>query len=518
MIRRFLLIACSAAILSACSPVVPEGEPNDDMAHAGRLPAHGRARGAIAKPDDVDWYKVASERDSGVLSLHVGGIRDVDFVLSFRDKTGTELKRIDETGTGGDEVATDLGVTRGDYYVVLSNKNPKADNPGQKYVLSAKLDSATGRELEPNDTALTANPLELSGVTRGHYYPCANLLSDDPGKAEEDWFRVKADRAGVYALNLDLSGVPNVDPVLEVYDVNSYKLKEVSAGGAGQGLGLKDFGVRAPAQYLLRLRTRGPRMCNSDVFYELLSELRPYDGRTELEPNDQRDDATPLEKDAVTGHIAPAGDADWYRVNADVSTRTILRADLLPVAGLDLILTVTDDIGQPLLTVDNGIKETPEVLTGIGITNATYYLVVSEKSGKGSDARNAYTLTKTLAPWQPGLEWEPNDSTATAQALKVGESVDGYLAPKNDVDFYEFNVYQKGTMVFDLTGVINVRWNAELYDQDNRQLLAQTAAKAGESLSFDRELEPGTYWLRLKGADPNQNNVRDKYTLRLKAR
>ena len=518
MLRRFLPFALFAASLAACSPVVQEAEPNDDMTHASRLPAHGRARGAISKPDDVDWYKVSVDRDSGVLSLHVGGIRDVDFVLSFRDQSGTELKRIDETGVGGDEVATDLGVARGDYYVVLSNKNPKADNPSQKYVLSAKLESATGRELEPNDTALTANPLELNGVTRGHYFPCANLLNEDPGKAEEDWFRVKVDRAGVYALNLDLSGVPNVDPVLEVYDVNSYKLKEVSGGGAGQGLGLKDFGVRAPSQYLLRLRTRGPRMCNSDVFYELLSELRPYDGRTELEPNDQRDDATPFERDSLTGHIAPAGDADWYRVNADVSTRTILRADLSALPGLDLILTVTDELGHPFLVMDNGMKETPEVLTGIGMTNATYYLVVTEKTGKASDVRNTYTLTKTLVSWQPGLEWEPNDSTATAQALKVGESVDGYLAPKGDADFYEFNVYQKGTMVFDLTGVINVRWSAELYDQDNRVLASQLAAKMAEPLSFDKELDPGTYWLRLKGTDPGQNNVRDKYTLRLKAR
>ncbi|MDD5628436.1 MAG: hypothetical protein PHU21_05195, partial [Elusimicrobia bacterium] len=318
MPRRLLPIVLAAAALAACAPVVQESEPNDDMAHASRLPPNGRARGSIARPDDVDWYKVSVERDSGVLGLHVGGIRDVDFVLSFRDRTGVELKRIDETGVGGDEVATDLGVSRGDWYVVLSNKNPKADNPSQKYVLTAKLESAAGRELEPNDTPLSANTLELNGVTRGHYYPYTNLLSEDADKTEQDWFRVKVDRAGAYALNLDLGGVPNVAPVLEFYDVNGYKLKEISAADAGQGLTFKDFGVRAPAQVLLRLRTRGARMGNPDALYELLSELRPYAGRSELEPNDQRGDATPLERDFILGHIAPAGDADWYRVNAEV--------------------------------------------------------------------------------------------------------------------------------------------------------------------------------------------------------
>ena len=517
MIRKLLPLA-ALAVLAACSPAVSESEPNADFAHASRLPPNGKARGTIAQPDGVDWYKVSVDRDSGVLGLHIGGIRDVDFVLSFRDKAGTELKRIDETGTGGDETATDLGVARGDWFVVLSNKNPKADNPSQKYVLTSRLDSAVGREREPDDTALAASPLEINGVTRGHYHPCVNLLNEDPGKAEEDWLQVKVDRAGVYTLNLDLSPVPLVDPVLEVYDVNSYKLKEVGAGGAGLGLGLKDFGVRAPAQYLLRLRTRGPRMCNADVFYELLSELRPYDGRTELEPNDQRADASAFSADSLTGRVAPAGDADWFLVGADVSTWTILRADLSALPGRDLVLTVTDDLGQPLLVIDNGVKETPEVLTGIGMINATYYLVATEKTGKAGDIRVTYTLSRAFIPWQPGLEWEPNDTNAAAQPIALGESVDGHLAPRGDADTYAFTVEQKGTVEFGLTGVLNVRWSAELSDSEGRQVLAQAAEKSGQPLSFERELEPGAYFLRLRASDAAQNNVRDKYTLRLKLR
>ena len=516
--NRCLALLALAAALSACSPTAAEREPNDDLAHASPLPANGRARGTLSSPADVDWYKVKVDRDAGVLSVHVGGIRDVDFVLSFRDKDGRELKRVDETGVGGDETALDLGVTRGDWYVVLSNKNPKADNPSQRYVLSAKLESAAGRELQPDDTPMTASPLVLNGVTRGHYFPTVNLLADEPGKAEEHWFLIQEDRPGTFALNLDLSGVPGVDPILELYDVNAYKLKEVSGGGTGQGAGLKDFGVRGPAKYFLRLRARGRHMGNPDVFFEILSELRPYDGRTELEPNDQRTDATPFAADSLKGRVSPAGDADWYRVNADTSPKSLLRAELSAVPGLDLVLTVADDLGQPLLVIDNGRKESPEVLTGLGVTNATYYLVVSEKTGKAADLVDAYALSKSVVPWQPGLEWEPNDSTGTAQGLKVGESVDGYLAPKGDVDVYEFNVYQKGAISFGLTGVLNVRWAVELLDQEGRPVQTAGAAKPGEAVSFERELEPGTYWLKLRAEEPGQNNVRDKYTLRLKAR
>ena len=136
MSRRFLCLFLAVCCWGSCRRPSQEVEPNDDAAHANPLSPNGSIEGTISSPDDVDWYKITIPRDSGILNLHVTGIKTADFVLSFRDKDLQELKRIDETGVGGDEEALDLGVTRGEYYVVLSNKNPKADNPTQKYLLS----------------------------------------------------------------------------------------------------------------------------------------------------------------------------------------------------------------------------------------------------------------------------------------------------------------------------------------------------------------------------------------------
>ena len=73
-------------------------------------------------------------------------------------------------------------------------------------------------------------------------------------------------------------------------------------------------------------------------------------------------------------------------------------------------------------------------------------------------------------------------------------------------------------MVFELAGVINVQFAAVLYDQEYRQSSAWSAPQPGESLSFEKELEPGTYFLKLRAAEAGQNNTRDKYSLRLKLR
>jgi hypothetical protein len=515
-LRAFKILIGLSLFLGACGPA-KETEPNDSYQQATPLRAGGKALGTIANPKDQDWYRLDAAAD-GVLSVKIGGIRDVDFVLAFFDKDRRELKRVDETTVGGDEEMLDLGLAPGTYYLVVSNKNEKANNPVQVYELQTSHAGSSGRELEPNDTALAAASLEAGGLVKGHYWPTRQLLAEDPEAAEEDWYAISVQQQGLFLLNADVSEVPRIDPILEVYDTNGYKLKELDAGGVGESESLRNFGVRGPGKFMLRLRSKYKNAGNAEAAYDLLTELRPYQGRTEFEPNDQRADATPLELDSMSGSIAPAGDQDWYKIAVSTDGKFLLRAELTGLAGMDLSLSLRDALGGELALIDNMGKEQPEVLTGWGAAQGEYYFVVSEKSGKKADSRQTYQLATRQIPWQAGLEWEPNNSSATVQALKIGESTDGYFAPKDDEDWYEFNLYQKGVVVVELTGVINVAPKMTLFDQEYREVGAAAAAKPGEPVSLERELDRGTYVVWLKPADPAQNNVRDKYSLRVRVK
>ncbi|MBI5211053.1 MAG: hypothetical protein HY927_13870 [Elusimicrobia bacterium] len=514
--KRGLAIALAFS-LCACGKT-REKEPNDHFTNATAVKPGRTILGTMASAKDIDVYRVDVGQDLGILSFHLGGIRDVDFVISFQDKDRQELKRFDETATGGDEDGVDLGVARGLYYLALSNKNPKADNPAQEYGLQLMLSSSQGREAEPDDTALTASTMTVGGVTRGHFFPSRNLLSSTTDQLEEDWYRINVDKEGLFSLNVDVSEVPGVDGVMEVYDTaNFYKIKDVDSSGPGEPEILRNFGVRGPVQYLLRLRSK-TRAASASVPYEILTELLPYAGTTEFEPNDQRLDATPFNQDSITGTISPAGDQDWYRIAVATEPKQLLTLSLAAVQGMDLVLTVMDDLGNPVVVSDNAGKEQPETMTGLGVSSGTWYAVVGEKSRRASDSRRSYTLAKSLTSWQPGLEFELNNTTAAAQAIKVGESADGYIAPKGDADWFEFNVYKSADITLDVTGVLNVKLALTLFDQEYKELLAVAGAKQGEPVSFQRTLEAGTYSARLQAADAGQNNVRDKYTLRLRAR
>jgi hypothetical protein len=495
--RTLILLALLAA---ACGPT-KETEPNDSFQQATYLKAGQVAKGRLSSAKDEDWYRVESA--GGSLAARIGGIRDVDFTLTLLDKDRAVLKKVDETVAGGDEALLDAGLPTGSYYLVVANKNEKAANAEQEYELVTTVLPAAGLEAEP------------TGTVRGHYWPTRDLLSEDPDAVEEDWYAVDVAREGVFLLNVDVSEVPKVDPQLEVYDATGYKLKELDAGGVGEAESLRSFGVRGPAKFFLRLRTKHKGAGNAEVPYDLMTELLPYQGRVEFEPNEQPAEATPVAGDSIQGAMSPAGDVDWYKVTTDSATKSVLRAELSGLPNANLILSVRDAFGNDLLVVDNMGKEQPEVLTGWGLPGGDAYIVVTEKDGRKADARRTYTLDKKLIPFQEGLEWEPNDSTRTVQAIKPGATVDGYLAPKGDQDWYEFNLYQKGVLRLEVSGVFNVAPELTLYDQEFTVVGTFKAGKVGLPAELTKEAEPGTYYVRVSAADAAQNNTRDKYSFRV---
>src|SRR5437762_1119309 len=105
--RALIAVSILAAFLAACGPQ-KEKEPDHDYPSATAIHA-GKVQGHVETPGDVDYYRLDVAQDA-VLSAHVSGIRDVDFVLSIRDKDRRELMRVDETAIGGDEEVLDVGV------------------------------------------------------------------------------------------------------------------------------------------------------------------------------------------------------------------------------------------------------------------------------------------------------------------------------------------------------------------------------------------------------------------------
>src|SRR5262249_29871121 len=90
-------------------PVVPEKEPNDQLASAQQLVAPAGVFGHIDKPRDIDLYKLTvAGADKQTLQVQLSGVPEVDLALDVLDQTGARIVGVND-GKAGEPEAIPAG-------------------------------------------------------------------------------------------------------------------------------------------------------------------------------------------------------------------------------------------------------------------------------------------------------------------------------------------------------------------------------------------------------------------------
>src|SRR5439155_3704873 len=99
-------------------------------------------------------------------------------------------------------------------------------------------------EVEPNDTAARANLIASGKTVRGSV---GKRLSVD--ESDRDFYHFHVDR-GPALLRAELSPIPNMDLVLDLFDAQGDKLAQSDAGREGDGELIPNWRVDAGDYYL----------------------------------------------------------------------------------------------------------------------------------------------------------------------------------------------------------------------------------------------------------------------------
>ncbi len=469
---------------------IAEQEPND-FQHAQAIPWRAVVTGSIApqkgRGADDDWYRIEPKKTLALrIELHQARDAPLDASLELHDRDRNRLLHVH---AGGEDKGVIPAAACVDACFVRISGTVAA-----KYELSVLGDDpVAGEELEPNDRAVDATPLQAGKRMRGTFLP-----GDD-----EDWYRLELPPPAIgQFLRVEVTAVDGVRPEMEVRALSDGALlASVGAGAAGDGLFMRDLslhlgetsalpdaGVAAPTTdnrdperdrepdaglldagsidagpvdagpadasvptpaasgYFLVLRGAAPL-----TPYTLTASLESGPPDLEREPNDDPQHAT-LAQSTATGYLAPAGDQDWYRIHADAPS--VLHVELSGVERADLELAVYGPPVQPgdkplLLARANegGVKE-GEVIPAAGVPAGDSYVQVQaalrELDGKrvrdGEDREHPYKLTFTLSPDDGSIEREPDNDLATAQTLAAPASVKGWIWPRKDVDVFRFHI------------------------------------------------------------------------------
>ncbi|MCG5052295.1 MAG: protein kinase [Myxococcales bacterium] len=170
-------------------------------------------------------------------------------------------------------------------------------------------------ETEPNDSAATANLLPNGTPVFGHLRE-----PHEDGIPDFDYFRVPSGRTPRTVLAA-VSGLPDLNVVLELYDVTGALLLRADGGGVGRGEVLGPVSAGS-GEVFVRVRplwlegNAAPLQASSAPYALTVTWGRP-DRARELEPNETEAQASSLHAGlALMGHLSHSGDVDVFSFEA----------------------------------------------------------------------------------------------------------------------------------------------------------------------------------------------------------
>jgi hypothetical protein len=400
-----------------------EVEPDDDLAHASALALGAGVQGTIAGDDDVDVYKLQVPA-AGMVAIAVDGVDTLDLVVEVENAAGEVVARSDR---GGDDVAEgmpNLGLTKGDWFVVVRpyvkkarrtrkpkhappDAGPVAVDDSIPYRLTARpVAPADLTEREPDDDNGAASELFLGDTVRGWIG-----WNDDV-----DVWKLSLEGLGQRnALDLDVAAEPGVTLTLEVLDGTGQSLL-TRRGVKGGPVSVKSLAAavadgQPPFHYV---KLSGKRS-NPIEPYSLHVTGRLLDLDEEAEPNDTPDKATPLRTGTTaasgTMHAAHvAGDVDWFGIDAG-DDAAILDVTVDPPTGADITLTAQNADGRVLATADAGGAGVRERLSGVLIPahGAVRIQVAVKPDKKDTGEPREYQLRWSVSP-SDGVPMPPEET------------------------------------------------------------------------------------------------------------
>jgi serine/threonine-protein kinase len=202
-------------------------------------------------------------------------------------------------------------------------------------------------EVEPNNTPATANLIASGRAIKGQVGKRIGVEESD-----RDFFRFSVAGSEPEVLRAELTGIPNMELMLEVFDGTGKKIAEADNGGTGDGEIVPNLKL-LPGEHYIAVRevwTAGrPATENVSDSYTLTATWRPLEPGHEAEPDDVASAAVPIGVgETMRGMLGRIEDVDYYYVRGEGGGT--LAGEVTGVPGADVrvvVLPAGSTMGPP---------------------------------------------------------------------------------------------------------------------------------------------------------------------------
>ncbi len=385
-----------------------EAEPNDRPAQANSWSLDVPATGQLNGVDDSDAYRFTVDpTNSGArFDLRLRSDSRAQRRVCLRLPDGTDLQC--RAGLGEVTLA-DLSPAPGDYVVAVSGDADPSEHYTLAWIITGR--AAPARENEPNDTHLTASPLDAQNRTQGRFTGDDKDIYRLTVTGKPQLWRIQVTGDGINTVNL-LDAVGDSEHHIGAQTQRRVRLTDLLllpgihyiavAGGPG-------------GEYRVAAIPLGP----------------PPEG-VEQEPNDAPDQANPLVfKAPRTGLLNETGDIDAYRFT--LATQEHIRLTVTPPEDGRLQARVWWGDGFAIAQHDDPAAGSPPWTLDTFLQPGDYVVRLSAIESGDSP----YTVNLVRGdPFAALTDLEPNDGADLASPLPATLAVTGTVGKGDNYDWY----------------------------------------------------------------------------------
>lgn len=377
----------------------------------------------------------------------------------------------------------DVFVSAGVYYVTVEANVADAE----PYRLTIRYDTESHVELENNDTPASATSIEFNTAYSG-------VLSN---AKDVDYFSFALDAASAVHVTFGAPGNGNKSTTHTLTVIHAADGKKLSSVSVPGNVLLSETGnlYLSPGAYLVQV-AKGNTFTNDE--YRLTVNV-DQNGNMESEPNDTPETANtvPINED-IHASTGQEGDVDCFAFILDGDAVVQPRFTFTPTdsSSKTYVLTIMDASRRELLKVNIGGKESAKVIAPVALTAGTYTVKIENPRF----VRQDYTL-RLVSMAVDHVEKEPNDSTALATTLAVGQPRTGVLTTDVDVDYYKATFSEQTTVMLRFSFTQNTNRNtAFVLTVEQNGKTQWTANIKGDSGGIEQQLQfpAGEYYIKVK--------------------